>query len=123
YTIDENILKKYSELFLEICNRDELISLAKEIYPMHPITLLLLPRVSNIFGQNERTLFTFLHDKSSNGFMNFCENDRGYYYPYLLADYFFTENPNLFIAELSEYRIYTKQVKEISKLFGEDSDS
>jgi hypothetical protein len=35
-------------------------NLAEKCYPLHPYTLLILPKVSELVAQNERTIFTFL---------------------------------------------------------------
>lgn len=61
-------------------------------YPLHPISLYLLSILSNIYGQNERTLFTFLESKESGGFISFLESKEKILYPYYLFDYFFSQN-------------------------------
>lgn len=50
-------------------------------YPLHPLTIFLLPQLSRVFGQNERTLFTFLTDIQLEG--------KTIYNPSRLVDYFF----------------------------------
>lgn len=67
---------------------DELI--IKGSFPIHPVTMFLLPMISKVFGQNERTLFSFLSDTSTDGFLGFSGKKKGrIYYPEKLADYFF----------------------------------
>lgn len=67
---------------------DELI--IKGSYPIHPVTMFLLPLISKVFGQNERTLFSFLSDTSSDGFLGYSGKKKNIvYYPEKLADYFF----------------------------------
>lgn len=39
---------------------NENIKFIKECYPLHPISIFILPRISEKIAQNERTLFTFL---------------------------------------------------------------
>lgn len=39
---------------------DENIKFIKECYPLHPISIFILPRLAEKIAQNERTLFTFL---------------------------------------------------------------
>ncbi|MGB3260513.1 MAG: hypothetical protein WBA80_06605, partial [Paenisporosarcina sp.] len=78
------ILKKYN-LFNEL-NHQEIEKLIVEgSYPIHPLALFLLPRLSNTFGQNERTLFTFLESDESGGLNNFVlKKKEGMYYPHVL---------------------------------------
>lgn len=40
--------------------------LAKSCYPLHPYSLLLLPKISELIAQNERTIFTFLSSNERN---------------------------------------------------------
>lgn len=84
-----NLLRQYPVFNL---NRTELQSLVVAgCYPLHPITLKLLMPLSNIFGQNERTLFTFLDSKDTNGLKYFLKNESGYYKPSKLFDFFFPD--------------------------------
>lgn len=60
-------------------------------YPLHPVTAFLLPRVSELVAQNERTLFTFLAAAESNALP--MRSERGevegrYVTPDLVYDYF-----------------------------------
>lgn len=60
-------------------------------YPLHPLTAFLLPRVSELVAQNERTLFTFLAASESNALP--VRSERGdvkglYVTPDLVYDYF-----------------------------------
>lgn len=60
-------------------------------YPLHPLTAYLLPRVSELVAQNERTLFTFLAAPESNALP--VRAERGdvkgrYVTPDLVYDYF-----------------------------------
>lgn len=77
-------------------NRTELQSLVVEgCYPIHPISLSLLPALSNVFGQNERTLFTFLDCADTNGLKYFINHESGYYVASNLFDYFFPDLKSL----------------------------
>src|SRR5258708_8771652 len=44
--------------------------------PLHPITALILARLFKKFGQNQRSLFSFLTAHSESGFSSFLEQDR-----------------------------------------------
>ncbi len=79
-------------LFQEL-NQHELEHLVVEgCNPIHPVTLFLLPRISKVFGQNERTLFTFLESYESGGLKNLLEENKEYIYPDHLFMYFFPED-------------------------------
>ncbi|WP_288080834.1 hypothetical protein [Faecalibaculum rodentium] len=58
-------------------------------YPFHPVALYLISVISNIFGQNERTLFTFLESDDNGGFRKFLKSDAKILYPSYLYSYFF----------------------------------
>lgn len=58
--------------------KGELKTLLESSYPIHPITLYLLPRISARVAQNERTLFSFLYSRDLTKKI----------YPHELYDYF-----------------------------------
>lgn len=93
------ILKKYN-LFNEL-NHQEIEKLIVEgSYPIHPLALFLLPRLSSTFGQNERTLFTFLESTETGGLNNFIIKKKdGMYYPHMLFDYFFQNSFSEFMKD------------------------
>lgn len=62
----------------------------ESLYPVHPVTVYLLPKLSGVFGQNERTLFTFLESTETGGLQNHISKKSDYYLPNKLFDYFFT---------------------------------
>lgn len=102
-------IRKYN-LFEEL-NQQELERIIVEgTYPIHPVSLFLLPRVSKIFGQNERTLFTFLESKETGGLLNFVEKNSGYYYASNLFDFFFSnqKEENYDEEVFSSLRLYKK---------------
>lgn len=81
-------LRKYP-LFPEL-NQQEVEKLVIEgTYPIHPVALYLLPLLSSFFGQNERTLFTFLESNETGGLSNHVAIKNGYYLPSDLFQYFF----------------------------------
>lgn len=63
-------------------------SILKSLYPLHPVGVALLPELSNIFGQNERTLFSFFTDYSHHSMREHVEDDDGYYYVDKLFHFF-----------------------------------
>lgn len=95
------ILKKYN-LFSELNHQETERLIVEGSYPLHPLALFLLPRLSNIFGQNERTLFTFLESEETGGLTNFVSKQKeGMYYPHILFDYFFQNSMNEFLGDES----------------------
>lgn len=56
-----SLFQKYSNhpLFADI-NSDGLLNTLYSCYPLHPVSMFILPRLSEKVAQNERTLFTFL---------------------------------------------------------------
>ncbi|MED1603285.1 hypothetical protein [Alkalihalophilus marmarensis] len=64
----------------------------KGAHPIHPVTLFTLPFLSNLFAQNERTLFTFLESEDTGGLMNHINSNKDHYLLPKLFNYFF---PNL----------------------------
>ncbi|MGK7376921.1 hypothetical protein ACSFXN_03700 [Planococcus sp. 1R117A] len=95
------ILKKYN-LFSELNHQETEKLIVEGSYPLHPLALFLLPRLSSVFGQNERTLFTFLESEETGGLTNFVAKEtEGMYYPHMLFDYFFQNSMNEFLGDES----------------------
>lgn len=83
----KNIIETHNEQFLYLNNQvDELnlfneYSLSKDdkrvivedLYPLHPVTTLVLSRLTDRVGQRERTIFTFLCDSGEGTFRNLLE--------------------------------------------------
>ncbi len=110
-----NELRKYPIFNL---NRTELQSLVIQgCYPLHPVTLKLLIPLSNIFGQNERTLFTFLDSTDTNGLKYFLKQESGYYKPSKLFDFFFPDLKSLSQVEEKHtlLKTYLKNKTKIPK--------
>lgn len=83
-------LRKYP-LFPEL-NQVEIENIViKGTYPIHPVALFLLPHLSNVFGQNERTLFTFLESNDTGGLLNHVKLSNEYYFADKLFNYFFSD--------------------------------
>ena len=67
------------DLFSNYDKNEKLKYIIKGCYPLHPISALLLPKLSQKIAQNERTLFTFLstYEKNSLGdFIKKFENEK-----------------------------------------------
>ena len=115
---DKIKIKQYVEkyrLFSDVFNDTEIENLiVNGSYPLHPSTVFLLPRVSTIFGQNERTLFSFLGNTSSVGLMGFSKTNNNFYYPDLLVDYFLVNIDKSYINEYKEYLLYKNHVNSLN---------
>jgi len=123
-SIDKNMISIQSrglnkfKLFTNNMNDTEIENkIIIECYPLHPSAIFALPRISSVFGQNERTLFTFLLDDSPFGLNGFLTNSKGYYYPDYLIDYFFTTTDNSEIESNKEVTIYRKSISIIPNIF------
>lgn len=55
------------------CNKTILLENAKGLYPLHPTVLPVLARVFSRFGQNERSLFSFLFSNEPFGLQEFSD--------------------------------------------------
>lgn len=67
-------------------------TLLAALYPLHPISALLLPSLSSRYAQNERTLFSFLSSYEPHSLRIFLEEEQSENFPLLLLpqlyDYF-----------------------------------
>lgn len=87
----EDTLRLYN-LFDDLTPKAITELVIKGCYPMHPVTLWLLSSLSNIYGQNERTLFTFSESSKPGGLKNFLDSDKNIMYPSYLYKYFFEQD-------------------------------
>jgi hypothetical protein len=71
----------------------------KGAFPIHPVSLYLLPLLSNTYAQNERTLFTFLESNEKGGFLS----SKSIFTPDKLFSYFFPTVDELVIADQTGY--------------------
>lgn len=54
-------------------NRAEFVEMMQRCAPLHPVTVLALARLCRKFGQNQRSLFSFLTSQESRGFSDFLK--------------------------------------------------
>ncbi|MGX1194599.1 hypothetical protein [Metabacillus sp. SLBN-84] len=85
----KHYLRKYP-LFPELNQQEIEKIIVKGIYPLHPVALYLLPFLSSSYGQNERTLFTFLESEETGGLLNHLVKSKEYYLASDLFNYFFS---------------------------------
>ncbi|MCA0984296.1 hypothetical protein LCL89_09585 [Halobacillus yeomjeoni] len=106
-------LRKYP-LFQEL-NMTELERLVvKGFYPMHPVATFLLPELSKIYGQNERTLFTFLESNVSGGLKKHIGSEKDEYLPHQLFNYFFQDIENIgqYEGESEDLILFNRLIKK-----------
>ncbi|ANB59219.1 hypothetical protein [Anoxybacteroides amylolyticum] len=109
-------LRRFS-IFPEL-NQVEIENLVVQgAYPLHPVSLALLPTLSSLFGQNERTLFTFLESSQVGGLLNFVSKYDSVYTASNLFDYFFPILEEIEVyEEFSDLNVYQKLIKKIPNL-------
>ncbi len=88
------------EMFAEI--------LEKKCFPMHPLSVFALIHISELIGQNERTLFTFLSQSEEHSFQSFLQNypleeECALLTPEWIYDYF----SELFRVEIFNHKIHS----------------
>lgn len=104
----EEIKRGHNERFLEIKNVVDELNLfyeyrltnedkrviIEDLYPLHPLSTLVLSRLSDQVGQRERTIFTFLCDAGEGTFRDFLEEREvertllPFLYPFEVESYF-----------------------------------
>lgn len=88
----DNFVKK-QKIFNDL-DETQKSKISKECYPLHPVSTFILPRLSELVAQNERTLFTFLSDNGKNTLSyllrrpDFIESDENLITPDSIYDYF-----------------------------------
>lgn len=86
-------------------------------YPLHPVSLYVLPYLSNVLAQNERTLFTFLESDEKGGLIRHWRKSNDWYNPSMLFDYF---TPSLSNYKDSEAMYLYNKVTSRYKLNGDE---
>lgn len=89
--------------------------LEKKCFPIHPLSVFALIRISELVGQNERTLFTFLSQSGEHSFRAFLKdypsgNECALLTPEWIYDYF----ADLFRVELFNPKIHSVWAKTAS---------
>ena len=88
-------------------NEEEATDIFAACYPMHPISLLVLPTLCQKFAQNERTLFSYLGSREPHGFrdsIGSLENVGDWVYPAEVYDYFVQNQPAVLADPLTHRR-------------------
>lgn len=100
---------------------DEAATLFAGCYPLHPVSLLLLPALCQRVAQNERTLFSYFGSHEPRGFMESLsrlsvrENRLDWVYPWEIYDYFILNQPGLVTDPLT-HRRWAEVVTAVERL-------
>lgn len=76
-------------------NQKESLALFRQCYPLHPMTLLLLPVLCRKIAQNERSLFNYLGSSEDGGLVGQMKHTEvgKFVYPNAVYDYFINAQP------------------------------
>lgn len=109
-TLFEKYIEQHSEQFdalkkvierdhsFTALNDENVEDFALRCYPLHPYTLLLLPKISELVAQNERTIFTFLSSTERYSVPYFLRTDNSSF-PIIEPDYIYDYFEKLFKGE------------------------
>jgi hypothetical protein len=91
----------------------------KGAFPIHPVSLYLLPILSNTYAQNERTLFTFLESNEKGGFLS----SKSIFTPDKLFSFFFPTIDELVIADQSGYgKVLKKALSKAPTIYQSENE-
>lgn len=91
-----NEILKYN-LFPEMSPSEIDGAILEGCQPIHPLTIRLLPALSNILGQNDRTLYTFLVDSNNQSRVS------DWFYADQLFDYFYPDESTFYLLDELRY--------------------
>lgn len=116
----ENIIKIYQkhDLFKELTEQ-EFKNAIYGCYPLHPVSMFILPRLSERIAQNERTLFTFLSSNGGSTLPDFLLSHDDTVFDIVTPDVIYDYFEALFRKEMyadSLYNTYVLSQKIIAKL-------
>lgn len=98
-------------------DKEDFIKIVYDCYPLHPVTTYILPRLSELVAQNERTLFSFLSAKEENSLSKFLENTKEIKFnlvtPDLLFDYFDLQiRKEIYSEDIHKVYVLAKRILE-----------
>jgi len=95
--------------------------LFKKCYPLHPLTMLLLPTLCQKVAQNERTLFTYLGSQEPHGFLDtlsrleISDKELPWVMPWDIYEYFILNQPGL-TTDHATHRRWAEVVTALERL-------
>jgi hypothetical protein len=88
-------------------------------YPLHPVSLLLLPILCQRVAQNERTLFSYLGSQEPYGFLDFLNRSKDdgiqWIRPHEIYEYFILNQPGL-ISDQTTHRKWAEVTTALERL-------
>lgn len=78
--------------------------IVRGLYPLHPAAVMLLPRLSHLIGQNERTLYSFYSEMGLHSLPSHVARSDHYYYADELFDFF--QAATIAANEFPELQLY-----------------
>jgi hypothetical protein len=99
-------------------SRDEMMSLAYRVYPLHATVLPALVRAFRRFGQNERSLFSFLLSNEPFGLQEFANRPLASGNSYRIPDFYDYVRANFgYRLSLQSYRSHWTQIESMIESF------
>ncbi|MGQ7280414.1 hypothetical protein ACT91Q_20990 [Brevibacillus thermoruber] len=86
------------------------------MYPLHPVSVFLLPLLSHVLGQNERTMFSFFESRDPYSLLHHINTDQGYYFADKLFLYFFQGESGGPIPEVALYNKLVSVTSDTNKV-------
>ncbi len=100
-------IKQYYGIFKSLYTQEEYIRIIGEkCFPLNPISVFILPQISEKVAQNERTLFTYLSKNEKNTLAGFIDNNKGAL-EWLNVESIYDYFEDLFKKELFNENIYS----------------
>ena len=113
--------KKFAEHFEQVkalpsvMNDTVASELFEACYPLHPISVLILPILCQKVAQNERTLFSYLGSREAYGFqdgLQRCDDVGNWIYPWEIYEYFVLNQP----AALSDHFTHRRWAEVVTAI-------
>ena len=104
-------------------DKEEAASVFATCYPIHPVSLLILPLLCQRFAQNERTLFSYLGSREPNGLwesISSIQKIGDWIHPSTLYDYFI-QNQTALLSDPLAHRRWVEVVASVERAENADA--
>ena len=113
----ETLIKQYEKHSMFVDDGEAFEDTIYGCYPLHPVSTYILPRLSELVAQNERTLFSFLSANEDNTLTRFLDKTDIVKFnlvtPDLLFDYFESQiRKEVYAEDIHNIYVLTKRVLE-----------
>ena len=123
YTIHKNDISSVTQLcqmtgvFNDLSDEMYTEILERKCFPIHPLSVFSLIRISELVGQNERTLFTFLSQSEEHSFQTFLKNyPKGKEFALLTPEWIYDYFADLFRVEVFNPKVHSIWAKTLSAI-------